>query len=90
MMASGRFADRIVAFSRTQASGSIVVVVPRLTARLGAPPLGLVWEDTAVELPPAPKGWRDLLSGRVWSAAPAVPAAELFGELPVCVLVAGN
>jgi (1->4)-alpha-D-glucan 1-alpha-D-glucosylmutase len=84
--ATGTHADRVVAFSRRHGATAIVVVVPRQTARLGAPPLGLVWEDTAVPLPGAVAAWRDVLSGADWRAGEPVPLAELLNELPIAVL----
>lgn len=86
LLARGHFADRVVAFARRHEAEAVVVIVPRLTSALGCPPLGLVWEDTALELPAARGLWRDLLSGREWSGSTAVPLAEVFHELPVAVL----
>jgi (1->4)-alpha-D-glucan 1-alpha-D-glucosylmutase len=89
--AEGRFADRVLAFHRQHAGESVVVVVPRLTATLGTPPLGLVWEDTVLALPPARDGWRDVLTGRRWKPeTESLAVAELFCELPVAVLHAGG
>jgi (1->4)-alpha-D-glucan 1-alpha-D-glucosylmutase len=83
--AKGRLAKRLVGFRRRRDAESIVVLVPRLTARLGCPPLGLVWENTTVELPPAPTGWRDVLTGREWPTG-GVAVAELLVELPFVLL----
>jgi (1->4)-alpha-D-glucan 1-alpha-D-glucosylmutase len=87
MEATGRFAERVVLFRRTLGRESVVVVVPRLTAMLGCPPLGLVWEDTQFELPPA-REWRNVLTGETVTAGP-LAIANLFAELPVAVLAAG-
>lgn len=86
LFAQGRFAENLVAFERRHETGSVVVVVPRLTAALGCPPLGLVWEDTVVNLPLARGGWTDVLTQK--SIASDVPAAvaELLVELPLAVL----
>ena len=83
---SGQFADRLIAFARRHEHQTVVVVVPRLTATLGSPPLGLVWEDTAVRLPTGPANWRDVLTGAERPGGEPVPIAELFGELPLGVL----
>lgn len=82
----GRFADRVVAFARTHGPQRICVLVPRLTARLGCPPLGLVWDDTSVELGGGGP-WRDLLTGRVIAPSAPLALAEAFAELPLAVLV---
>lgn len=88
--ATGRHAERVVAFRRKLGAESVVVVVPRLTAKLGAPPLGLVWEDTALSLPEGAHGWRDVLTGGEWRGGKAVGLAELFGTLPLAVLWSGR
>jgi (1->4)-alpha-D-glucan 1-alpha-D-glucosylmutase len=49
--ASGTFADCCVAFGREHEGEWIVVVVPRLSSRVGFPPTGDKWKDTIVELP---------------------------------------
>ena len=48
---TGSFAECAVSFARQLDANWIVVVAPRLTTRFGFPPLGQVWQDTAVELP---------------------------------------
>nr|MDQ6913921.1 malto-oligosyltrehalose synthase [Verrucomicrobiota bacterium] len=50
---SGTHAESIVAFAREHENKWTVVLVPRLSARVGFPPIGERWQDTAVELPPA-------------------------------------
>jgi (1->4)-alpha-D-glucan 1-alpha-D-glucosylmutase len=86
LAANGHFADRLVIFSRKHENEALVVIVPRLTAALGCPPLGLVWEDTAIELPATRGVWRDVLTGREFLGAHRAPVAEIFGELPLAVL----
>ena len=89
LSAEGRFGDRLAIFSRQHENQTVVVAVPRLSALLGCPPLGLVWEDTAVALPKVRGAWRDVLTGREWPARPVMPVAELFGDLPLAVLCHG-
>ncbi|HEX2851918.1 MAG TPA: malto-oligosyltrehalose synthase [Opitutaceae bacterium] len=83
--ASGRFARHVVAFARSHASGRIIVVVPRLTALLGCPPTGLIWDDTAVAYD-SQQPWEDLLTGRTFAPGSCLPVSELLHELPVAVL----
>jgi (1->4)-alpha-D-glucan 1-alpha-D-glucosylmutase len=70
---TGIYADRVVAFSRSYHEQSLIVIAPRLTVKVtgfgGQPPVGEVWQDTALILPPAqvmnpPNQWqfRDLFS----------------------------
>jgi maltooligosyltrehalose synthase len=58
------------------------------------PPLGRdVWGDTDVAIPEAaPSRWRNLLTGEVVEVSrvrdrPGLPLAELFGTLPLALLV---
>ena len=48
---TGEFADCCVAFAREHEGKWIAVMVPRLSSRVGFPPIGEKWKDTAVELP---------------------------------------
>lgn len=49
--ASGVFAECCITFSRRLANKWIVVIAPRLSSRVGFPPIGELWRDTAIELP---------------------------------------
>jgi (1->4)-alpha-D-glucan 1-alpha-D-glucosylmutase len=72
--ADGTNAAHVVAFGRGE---DVLVAVSRWTARLTE------WGDTTVTL--ADGTWTDRLSGRTHSGT--VGAAELFGDLPVALLV---
>ncbi|MGF9662679.1 malto-oligosyltrehalose synthase [Arthrobacter crystallopoietes] len=76
--ATGAAADHLFAFDR----GGAVTLVTRL-------PLGLQraggWRDTAVVL--SPGRYRDELTGLWYKSTGTVPAAELFANLPVALLV---
>ncbi|HVS54599.1 MAG TPA: malto-oligosyltrehalose synthase [Opitutaceae bacterium] len=88
---TGEFAERVVAFRRCHGRECIVVVVPRLTASLGYPPLGSVWGDTTLVLPKGWARWRDALSAEAAASGSGtgdrVPVAEVLRELPVAVLL---
>jgi (1->4)-alpha-D-glucan 1-alpha-D-glucosylmutase len=100
----GAHAERVLAFSRRLADDAgvreLVVVVPRLTAKLGRGegdlPLGPVWGDTTVRLSSADAtDYRDLLVDRRHQAITADEAvqlrlADLFARLPVAVLVSAE
>jgi (1->4)-alpha-D-glucan 1-alpha-D-glucosylmutase len=82
----GGFGDRLIAFTRTEGSESVFVVVPRLTAQLGWPPLGLAWDDTRLAPADGAGGWRELFTGRTFPAAEPLFLRALFSELPFAVL----
>jgi (1->4)-alpha-D-glucan 1-alpha-D-glucosylmutase len=48
---TGEFADSCVAFAREHEGKWLAIMVPRLSSRVGFPPVGEKWKDTAVELP---------------------------------------
>jgi (1->4)-alpha-D-glucan 1-alpha-D-glucosylmutase len=48
---SGTFTDCCVSFARQLADKWIVVIAPRLSSRVGFPPIGQLWKDTVTELP---------------------------------------
>jgi (1->4)-alpha-D-glucan 1-alpha-D-glucosylmutase len=51
LRAVGTFADNCIAFARQLGAKWIVVIAPRLSSRVGFPPVGDRWKDTAIELP---------------------------------------
>ena len=51
LRASGEFADCCLCFARQLDRQSIIVIVPRLSSRIGFPPTGDRWKDTVIELP---------------------------------------
>lgn len=82
----GRFADHAVCFQRTFEGETILAVTARQTAKIGCPPLGLVWEDTGVAGPRAVQEWRDLFTNRKFNAGADLRLSDLFAELPFAVL----
>lgn len=94
---SGMKAEHVIAFERSTAEQSVVVVVPRRPFGLLdgkthreelASYLGAAWGDTAIEVSTdAPLGWRDLLTNReIEARAGRIPVAEVFGELCGAIL----
>ena len=49
--ASGTFAECCVSFARELYGQWIVVILPRLSSRVGFPPIGEKWQDTSIEIP---------------------------------------
>ena len=48
---SGTFAECCVSFVRRLDDNWIAVIAPRLSSRIGFPPIGEAWQDTAIQLP---------------------------------------
>jgi (1->4)-alpha-D-glucan 1-alpha-D-glucosylmutase len=94
----GRGADHLVGFARSDRSGALLAIVPRLTATLitgEAPvPAPAVWDATRILLPdrlPAPARCQHLLTGepievRGGAGQRWLDAADLFRSCPVALL----
>ena len=80
----GAFAGSAVAFVRERGDAAVLVVVPRLFAALGVPPLGVVWENTRVKPTRKAVRWRNLLTGAE-VADEALWLRTVFEEMPVAV-----
>ncbi len=65
LLAKGKHAESCLAFAREHAGRWTIVLAPRLTARVGFPPVGECWGDTAIELPEAAANGhaKDLFTG---------------------------
>ncbi|NLW06500.1 MAG: malto-oligosyltrehalose synthase [Clostridia bacterium] len=103
LTAQGSEAEHVCSFARQLQDNWVLVLVPRLSARLQMkcqekqseqmPPLsfplgGEVWKDTALLLPAAaPDRWRNILTGEVISACQQFPVAALLKYFPVALLV---
>ncbi|HEY4256330.1 MAG TPA: malto-oligosyltrehalose synthase [Candidatus Udaeobacter sp.] len=51
LRASGMFAESCISFGRRLTNKWIAVIAPRLSSRVGFPPIGERWKDTAIEFP---------------------------------------
>ena len=86
---TGDFADCCVAFARQTGDQTIVVLAPRLSSRVGFPPIGEAWRDTAAQLPNGFSEGRDLFTGETFAAADGkLPLAGAFACLPFAALIA--
>ncbi|MHA3770076.1 malto-oligosyltrehalose synthase [Verrucomicrobiota bacterium sgz303538] len=79
----GQFATCCIAFSRSLDSQKLVVVVPRLTSRVGFPPLGDLWQDTEVEITGR---LRNVLTGEQVDASP-LKVSDALRQLPFAVFL---
>ena len=85
----GEFADCCVVFARETERQTIVVLAPRLSSRVGFPPLGQAWRDTAVQMPNGFSEGRDLFTGKTFAAADGkLQLAGAFASLPFAALIA--
>ena len=89
--ARGPRRDHVVAFARRRRDEWSITVVPRLVAGMtarGRVPVGRVWEDTRVTLPPrAPERLRNVLTDEVVDvSAGTLPVAAALRLLPVAAL----
>jgi (1->4)-alpha-D-glucan 1-alpha-D-glucosylmutase len=86
----GEHAGRVVAFRRGSSAGDqAIVLVGRLTASLGGPPVKETWGNTRVDLGDVPRaGWRCLVHGtRIADVGTKMKVGDVFSVLPVAVLV---
>jgi (1->4)-alpha-D-glucan 1-alpha-D-glucosylmutase len=93
LSAVGSHGDHVVAFARGSSESLAVTVVPRLTLGItpgGDAPVGPVWKDTALELPPVRGRFVDAITG-VAVALPigggSVALRTLLATFPVALLV---
>ena len=87
--ASGTFADCCISFGRELDGDWVVVLAPRLTSRIGFPPLGENWQDSAVELPEACAFGKadDIFTGReICIRDRKIKVADALAILPFAVL----
>jgi (1->4)-alpha-D-glucan 1-alpha-D-glucosylmutase len=95
LKATGKKAKHVVAFSRIMGESSVLVVVPRLSARLVAKQLrlpagGEVWEDTAILLPDSMgNSFCNLFTGELLSRDAGKPLrlSSILSFFPVALLV---
>jgi (1->4)-alpha-D-glucan 1-alpha-D-glucosylmutase len=89
MSAKGALAGCIVGFARKLGEQLVIVIAPRLSARVGFPPLGDKWQDTTIELPPEvnfPHGI-DIFTGRDMGAGGnQLKMAEVLATLPFALI----
>jgi (1->4)-alpha-D-glucan 1-alpha-D-glucosylmutase len=89
LRASGAFADCCIAFARQLDRHAMIVIAPRLSSRVGFPPIGDRWKDTIVELPDGfpLERWRNVITGHeLWIKNRHLPLADAMSILPFALL----
>jgi (1->4)-alpha-D-glucan 1-alpha-D-glucosylmutase len=94
LVARGQHADCVVALARHHGERTAIAVAPRLTVQLcglgGPPPIGEIWGDTAIELPPEFQSASliDSFSGeQIPPTAGAVPVSQLLAQFPAALAI---
>ena len=85
LTASGTFADCCVGFVREHEGKWIAVIVPRLSSRVGFPPIGEKWKDTEVELPESlsRENAKDIFTGRaILADESGIKLSDALASLP--------
>jgi (1->4)-alpha-D-glucan 1-alpha-D-glucosylmutase len=83
----GAFADCAIGFIRRHGDRATIVLVPRLSSRVGFPPIGDRWQDTHVVLPAGMSNSRDVFSDRkVRVENSQLRLAVAMSQLPFAVL----
>jgi (1->4)-alpha-D-glucan 1-alpha-D-glucosylmutase len=89
LQATGTFAESCVSFVRQLNDNWIAVIAPRLSSRVGFPPIGEAWQDTAIYLPEtlSLKNAHGLFTCRpIRSQGRLVAVRDVFSELPFAVI----
>jgi (1->4)-alpha-D-glucan 1-alpha-D-glucosylmutase len=82
----GKHAECCVAFRRVYKKRAIVVVVPRLSSRVGSPPIGAAWGDTRLTIPGAAGEAVNLFTGATVTLVESMRMRDLLIDFPVAVL----
>ena len=86
LQVTGTFRDCVIAFRRTAGDRCLAVVVPRFSARVGFPPVGDSWGDTAVESLDV-TDWDDIVRRMRHQEAKPALVASLLSDFPVGVFL---
>jgi (1->4)-alpha-D-glucan 1-alpha-D-glucosylmutase len=84
---AGQHAASCFVFAREHEGEFLIVAVPRLSKRVGFPPLGERWADTSIALPKHIQGcqMRNILTSEQWTADQSLAAGQAFASVPVAV-----
>ena len=92
------FTDNVCGFVRRRGDTTALVAVPRLLSEFVQPgenPIGAVWRDSVLFLPPdvVAQRWRDVFTGTelttvLQDGRQCLPLREVFGSFPLSLLMA--
>src|SRR5213594_4285028 len=88
--ATGAFADCSISFVRQLDRDWAIVIVPRLSSRIGFPPIGERWKDTVIEVPEnlSLERGREIFTGRELSIQNRqIRVAEALSGLPFAMVM---
>ncbi|MDP9005169.1 MAG: malto-oligosyltrehalose synthase [Verrucomicrobiota bacterium] len=87
LSAMGTFANCCVAFVRAHEGKWIVVMVPRLSSRVGFPPIGEKWQETEIAFPDSlsREGAREIFTGRDLLGEDGIKLSDAMATLPFAV-----
>ena len=85
VQATGAFAESAFAYARRHEAQTLLVIAPRLSARIGFPPIGDRWRDTALDFQPA-QSLRDIFTARDFSPR----LSESLSSLPFAAFVSDH
>ena len=83
---AGGFSGNVIAFVREHEGRLLLVVVPRITSKIGSPPVGSVWDDTRLGESVSAHAWRNIFTGHAFAPGEPLFLRSLLGELPFAVL----
>ena len=88
LQATGTFAESVIAFARHFENRFIVIIAPRLSSRVGFPPIGEKWQDTAVDFSlSTTEAARDIFTGRqVPATNGGIRLGAALAELPFALI----
>lgn len=93
LAAEGAHAGSVFAFARVHDGRAALAAIPRLISGFvpaGQPPLGEIWQDTRLVLPPELKGnFTDVFSGRTFEVRESAALKDLFAAFPCALLTRG-
>jgi (1->4)-alpha-D-glucan 1-alpha-D-glucosylmutase len=82
----GAFADCAIGFVRRHRDRAIIVIVPRLSSRVGFPPIGDRWQDTHLVLPASGSNLCDVFNDReIRVENSRLRLADAMSQLPFAV-----
>ncbi len=88
----GDHADHVVAFLRKYQDATLLIIVPRLTAKLGAVPIGEVWSNTKLDSEILAGTWSNIFTQEIHVftrkvfAQHDMPLSEILTRFPFAIL----